>query len=194
MTYTGSILEVHSASNAHTLLAPVGLTPICHAWPQAWPNRVWRWVDLAPQTNIHTNIRTCVCTCISIYPDTYLNMLFVVHDSCVPNSLFLLDTGLFIWRTISCSARRSMSRSGAHYLRTQAPSPARPSHGQWPLAVAHSAATTPVRCSCAWAPAPRKVVNWVFRIRVSRRYRRTLSKECKWREYHDVCACVGVWL
>ncbi len=125
---------------------------------------------------IHTNIRTCVCTCISIYLSTYPYMLFFVHDSFLPDSLFLLDTGLLIWRTTSCSARRSMPRRGAHYLSTQAPSRARPSHGQWPLAAAPSAATTPVRRSCARAPAPRKVVYWIFPLRVSRRCRPTLSK------------------
>ena len=34
VTYTGSILEVQSDSNAHTLLAPVGLTVICHTSSQ----------------------------------------------------------------------------------------------------------------------------------------------------------------
>jgi hypothetical protein len=125
---------------------------------------------------IRLNIRACVCTCISIYLYIYPYIFFFFHDSCLPNSLLLLDTGLFIWRTTSCSARRSMPRRGAHYMSTQAPSRARPSHGQWSLAAAPSAATTPVRLSSARAPAPRKVVDWIFPLRVSRRCRPTLSK------------------
>jgi hypothetical protein len=130
---------------------------------------------------IHTFKHTYMCMYMYIYLSIYLSMypymLFFVHDICLPNSLFLLDTGLFIWRTTSCSARRSMPRRGAaHYLSTQAPSRARPSHGQWPLAAAPSAATTPVRLSSARAPAPRKVVDWIFSLRVSRRCRPTLSK------------------
>ncbi len=59
--------------------------------------RVWRWFTLAPHTIIHTNMNTfvyiyiyCLCVFLSIY------------ESCLPKSLFLLDTGVFRCPTTSC--------------------------------------------------------------------------------------------
>jgi hypothetical protein len=69
----------------------------------------------------------------------------------------LLPTGPFIL-TIRCSARRSVPSSARLCGPTKAPSRAFRYRGQWPLAAAASAATTPVRRSCAQALAPRKMV------------------------------------
>jgi hypothetical protein len=45
---------------------------------------------------IHT-VCMCVCVCVCVF------MLFdCFPDSCLPNSLFLLDSGDFIWTTTSC--------------------------------------------------------------------------------------------
>jgi hypothetical protein len=67
--------------------------------------RVWRWFALAPHTIIHTNMHTCACmrgyVCIYIIVFSLFPFLSMT-DNWLPNSLFLLDTGIFIWTTTSC--------------------------------------------------------------------------------------------
>jgi hypothetical protein len=115
---------------------------------------------------IQSYIPTCMLVCVCMY--IFVPFLFVFLSrpcSWLPNSLCLLDTGSFICTTTSCSACRSVSSSGAHCHTTKAPSRARPYRGQWPSAAAASAATTPVHRSSAQAPAPRKLISWIFRRR-----------------------------
>ncbi len=67
-----------------------------------WWRRVWRWFALAPQTIIHTNIHTVrMCVCVYLYICCLFTFLSI-PDSCLPNSLFLFDTGLFCWTETSC--------------------------------------------------------------------------------------------
>ncbi len=89
-------------------------------------------------------------------------------------SLLLLTGPFFL--TIRCSVRRSVP-SSARLCTTKAPSRAFRYLGQWPLAAAASAATTPVRRSCAQALAPRNMVYWILTIGVSHRCRRPMSSK-----------------
>jgi hypothetical protein len=89
----------------------------------------------------------------------------------------LLPTGAFLL-TIRCSARRSVPRIVQLCGPTKAPSRAFRYYGQCSLAAVPSAATTPVRRSCAQALAPRKMVCWTLTIGVSHRCLPMPSKAC----------------
>jgi hypothetical protein len=41
----------------------------------------------------HTNMYTCVCVCVDVFLFCFVSFLST-PDSCLPNSLFLLDTGI----------------------------------------------------------------------------------------------------
>jgi hypothetical protein len=128
----------------------------CHVMTAFVTINVWKIENTL--TLSHTHARTCSLT--------------LAHTLWL-----LLPTGAFLL-TIRCSARRSVPRIVRLCGPTKAPSRAFRYCGQCSLAAAPSAATTPVRRSCAQALAPRKMVYWTLTIGVSHRCRPMPSKAC----------------
>jgi hypothetical protein len=77
--------QLSAHTHAHTQRS------LAHTW-ELWWWRVWRWFAVAPQTIIHTCMHICMHVYLSI---CFCLLAFMsIHDSCLPNSLFLLDTRL----------------------------------------------------------------------------------------------------
>ncbi len=78
--------------------------------------RVWRWFALADHTIIHTN-RPTVCMSAYIYYYIYCLFAFLsIPDSCLGNSLFLLDTVMLIWPATCCRPCHPTFLPGVHRL------------------------------------------------------------------------------
>ncbi len=58
----------------------------------------------------------CVCVCVYIYTYIFLFAFLSIPDSCLPNSLFLLDTGNFLCTTTSCRPCQPTFLPGFHCL------------------------------------------------------------------------------
>jgi hypothetical protein len=79
--------------------------------------RLWGWFALAPPTIIHTYMHTCVSVYLYIY--IFICCLFAfmsIHDSCLLNSLFLLETGCLFCTTTSCRPCHPTFLPGFHRL------------------------------------------------------------------------------
>jgi hypothetical protein len=57
----------------------------------------------------------CVYVCVSVY--MYIYVLLSIRYSWLPNSLFLLDTGSFLWTTTSCRPCHRTFLPGFHRFR-----------------------------------------------------------------------------
>ena len=66
--------------------------------------------QLLPHTIIHTYICVCIFICC-------LFAFLSIPDSCLPNSLFLLDTGILCCPTTSCRPSQPALLRGFHRLR-----------------------------------------------------------------------------